>query len=55
MKWGDSPALRIPADAVRLPGLREGPTVEARLTVDDGPSLPSMQCDRKAFALRSAA
>ena len=33
-KWGNSLALRIPAEIVRRLGLREGATVEAQLTVD---------------------
>ena len=33
-KWGNSLAMRLPSDLVRRFGLREGDTVEARLTTD---------------------
>lgn len=49
-KWGNSLALRIPADIVRRLGLREGATVEAQLTVDGSLSTRPAQWDRKAFA-----
>ena len=50
-KWGNSLALRIPAEVVRQLGLREGATVEARLTVDGSLSIRPAQWNRKAFAL----
>ncbi len=50
-KWGNSLALRIPADVVRRLGLREGATVEAHLTVDGTLSIRPAQWNRKAFAL----
>jgi antitoxin MazE len=50
-KWGNSLALRIPADIVRRLGLREGAAVEAQLTVDGSLSLRPAQWDRKAFAV----
>lgn len=50
-KWGNSLALRIPAEIVRRLGLREGVTVEAQLTVDGSLSIRPAQWDRKAFAL----
>ena len=50
-KWGNSLALRIPADVVRRLGLREGATVEAQLTVDGSLSIRPAQWNRKAFAL----
>ena len=50
-KWGNSLALRIPSEIVRLLGLREGATVEARLTVDGSLSIRPAQWNRKAFAL----
>jgi antitoxin component of MazEF toxin-antitoxin module len=36
-KWGNSLALRIPAEVVRRLGLHEGATVEAQITVDGKP------------------
>ena len=50
-KWGNSLALRIPAEIVRQLGLREGATVEAQLTVDGSLSIRPAQWDRKSFAL----
>jgi antitoxin MazE len=50
-KWGNSLALRIPSEIVRRLGLREGATVEARLTVDGSLSIRPAQWNRKAFAL----
>ena len=50
-KWGNSLALRIPAEVVRRLGLREGATVEAHLTVDGSLSIRAAQWNRKAFAL----
>lgn len=53
-KWGNSLALRIPADIVRRLGLCEGATVEAQLTVDSRLSTRPAQWDRKAFAQKLA-
>jgi len=53
-KWGNSLALRIPAEVVRRLGLREGATVEAQLTVDGSLSIRPAQWNRKAFALELA-
>jgi antitoxin MazE len=50
-KWGNSLALRIPADIVRRLGLREGAIVDAQLTVDGTLSIRPAPWDRKAFAL----
>jgi antitoxin MazE len=50
-KWGNSLALRIPAEVVRRLGLREGATVEAQLTVDGILSIRPARWNRKAFAL----
>jgi antitoxin MazE len=50
-KWGNSLALRIPAEIVRQLGLREGATVDAQITVDGSLSIRPAQWDRKAFAL----
>jgi antitoxin MazE len=50
-KWGNSLALRIPAEIVRRLGLREGATVEAQLSVDGTLSIRLARWNRKAFAL----
>jgi antitoxin MazE len=49
-KWGNSLALRIPAEVVRRLGLSEGSTVEAQLTVDGSLSIRPARWNRKAFA-----
>ena len=50
-KWGNSLAVRIPADYVRQIGVREGDLFEARLGADGALSLkPPAQWYRKAFA-----
>jgi antitoxin MazE len=54
-KWGNSLALRIPAEIVRRLGLREGATVEARLTVDGSLSIRPAHWNRKAFAVELTA
>jgi antitoxin MazE len=54
-KWGNSLALRIPSDVVRLLGLREGAIVEAQLTVDGALSIRPARCNRKDFNCELAA
>lgn len=49
-KWGNSLALRIPADYVRRIGIKEGDHVQANMTVDGGISIRAAKWDRKAFA-----
>lgn len=50
-KWGNSLAVRIPADYVRQIGVREGDLFEARLGADGALNLkPSARWNRKAFA-----
>lgn len=49
-RWGNSLALRIPADYARRAGLKEGSSVEARLTVDGGIAIRPTRWNRKAFA-----
>jgi len=50
-KWGNSLAVRIPADYVRQIGVREGDLLEVRLGADGALSLkPPAQWNRKAFA-----
>jgi antitoxin MazE len=53
-KWGNSLALRIPAEVVRRLGLREGATVQAQLTIDGTLSIRPAQWNRKAFAIELA-
>ena len=49
-KWGNSLAVRIPADYVRRIGVKEGDLVQANMTIDGGISLRAAKWDRKAFA-----
>lgn len=49
-KWGNSLALRIPADYVRSIGIKDGDHVEASLTIDGGISIRAAKWNRKAFA-----
>ena len=49
-KWGNSLALRIPAEVVRSFGLKEGDSLEACLTVDGGLTIRPARWDRKTFA-----
>lgn len=54
-KWGNSLALRIPAELVRSIGLKEGDRVQASLTADGGLSIRPATWDRQAFARELAA
>lgn len=49
-KWGNSLALRLPADYVRRTGIKEGDTLQANLTIDGGLSIQAGKWDRQAFA-----
>jgi antitoxin MazE len=49
-KWGNSLALRIPADYVRSIGIKEGDQVQANMTIDGGISIRAAKWDRGAFA-----
>ena len=49
-KWGNSLALRIPAEYVRSIGIKEGDSLEACLTVDGGLSIRPATWNRKAFS-----
>ena len=49
-KWGNSLALRLPAEYVRSIGIKDGDSVEASLTVDGGLSLRTATWNRQAFA-----
>lgn len=48
-KWGNSLALRIPADYVRRIGIKEGDRVEASLTADGGLTIRPAKWNRQAF------
>jgi len=54
-KWGNSLALRIPAEYVRSIGIKEGDSVEACLTVDGGLTIRAASWNRKAFSRNLAA
>lgn len=49
-KWGNSLALRIPAEVVRRIGIKEGDSLEACLSVDGGLTIRPATWNRKAFA-----
>jgi antitoxin MazE len=49
-KWGNSLAVRIPADYVRQIGIKEGDQLEVHLGVDGALNLRPAQWSRKAFA-----
>jgi antitoxin MazE len=48
-RWGNSLALRIPADYVRHMGVKEGDSVEASLTAEGSLSIRPAKWDRQAF------
>jgi antitoxin MazE len=48
-KWGNSLALRVPAEYIRQAGIKEGDSIEASLTVDGGLTIRPANWDRKAF------
>lgn len=54
-KWGNSLAIRIPAEYIKAMGIHEGDSVEATLTADGGISIRPAKWDRKAFAIELAA
>jgi antitoxin MazE len=49
-KWGNSLAVRIPADYVRQIGIKEGDRLQAHLGADGALNLRPAQWSRKAFA-----
>lgn len=49
-KWGNSLALRIPAEYVRSIGIKEGDSLEASLTVDGGLTIRPTAWNRKAHS-----
>lgn len=54
-RWGNSLAMRIPAEIVRSIGIKEGDSVEASLTADGALTIRPARWDRKAFANEVAA
>ena len=48
-KWGNSLAMRIPVEYIRRTGLKEGDTVQAKLTADGAMTIRAEPWDRKAF------
>jgi antitoxin MazE len=53
-KWGNSLAMRLPADLVRRFGLRDGDSVEAQLTADGALTIRPAGWSRRAFAAELA-
>ena len=49
-KWGNSLAMRLPAEVVRRFGLREGDSLDAQLTVDGAVTIRPAGWSRCAFA-----
>ena len=49
-KWGNSLAVRIPADSVRQIGIKEGDRLQAHLGADGALNLRPARWSRKAFA-----
>lgn len=49
-KWGNSLAVRIPADYVRQIGIKEGDQLQASLGADGALNLRPAKWSRKAFA-----
>jgi antitoxin MazE len=53
-KWGNSLAVRIPANYVRQIGIKEGDQLQAHLGADGALNLRPVQWSRKAFATELA-
>jgi antitoxin MazE len=53
-KWGNTLAVRLPADLMRRIGLSEGDTVEAQLTADGALTIRPAGWSRRAFAAELA-
>jgi antitoxin MazE len=49
-RWGNSLAVRIPAEYVRQIGAKEGDLMQAHLSVDGALNLRPAKWNRKAFA-----
>jgi len=54
-KWGNSLAVRIPAEYVRQLSIKEGDRLDVRLAADGGLTYRPRTWNRKAFALELAA
>ncbi len=54
-KWGNSLAVRIPAEYVRSSGIKEGDSVSATLTVDGGLTIRPAKWNRREFSRKLAA
>ena len=53
-KWGNSLAVRLPAECTRVTGLREGDVVEAEVTpVGEIKLTPELKFDKPAFLARA--
>lgn len=53
-KWGNSLAVRIPADYLRQIGVKEGDQLQAHVGTDGALNLRPAQWNRKAFAAELA-
>jgi len=53
-KWGNSLAMRLPADLVRRFGLRDGDSIEAQLTADGALTIRPAGWSRRVFAAELA-
>lgn len=53
-KWGNSLAMRLPADLVRRFGLRDGDSVQARITADGALAIRPANWSRRVFATELA-
>ncbi|HMO46721.1 MAG TPA: AbrB/MazE/SpoVT family DNA-binding domain-containing protein [Rubrivivax sp.] len=53
-KWGNSLAMRLPADLVRRFGLREGDSVQALIAAGGALAIRPAGWSRKAFAVELA-
>ena len=53
-RWGNSLALRLPAELVRLAGLKDGDSVQASLGADGNLHLRIGNWDRAAYAAELA-
>ncbi len=49
-KWGNSLAMRIPAEIVRRLGQRDGDSIDLQLTVDGALTIRPAGWNRRAFA-----
>ncbi|MDO9073397.1 MAG: AbrB/MazE/SpoVT family DNA-binding domain-containing protein [Rubrivivax sp.] len=51
-KWGNSLAMRIPAEVARRFGLREGDSVQAQIAADGSLAIRPAGWSRRAFAAK---